>query len=101
MNSQLQSVYRQLQKQVISKYTSVNGNKLWENTLTELFRDAEGDQQKINLCKKNATDTLTFIENRSKYSELIKKYSRKLERGEQIKRTANYVGLELPKSSNH
>ncbi|OMJ25216.1 putative ran guanine nucleotide release factor [Smittium culicis] len=76
-------------------FTKVNGNKAWENLLSSEFRAASQD---TTLAKKDAVLVLDFIKNRAKHTQISKKYSNVLSSDEQLKRTANLVGFQMPKT---
>ncbi|OMJ29401.1 hypothetical protein AYI69_g1099 [Smittium culicis] len=95
MNQSTTILYRQLLKNIRSQFTKVNGNKAWENLLSSEFR---APSNASNLAKMNANLVLDFIINRSKHAQISKKYSNILSSEEQLKRTANLVGFQMPKT---
>ncbi|KAJ1938743.1 hypothetical protein DL89DRAFT_269071, partial [Linderina pennispora] len=83
-------IYRQLLREVNKQFTSVSQNRFWATQL-RLKWSATPDLQK-------AQTVLTYLTNNRRYKELLDEFQPKMPESDRITKTANRVGLEIPKS---
>ncbi|KAJ1920619.1 hypothetical protein H4219_001177 [Mycoemilia scoparia] len=92
-------LYRNLYRQINNQFTSVNGNLMWKNQLQSAFRAASAKTEAERASAlRDARDTLNFLTSTKKYQDLYSEFNPKMSDEDRIKRSANRVGLGLPKT---
>ncbi|TPX71091.1 hypothetical protein SpCBS45565_g01300 [Spizellomyces sp. 'palustris'] len=99
--SDILSTYRGILREVSKQYTHRNKNRVWHNEVVARFRAGAtlSDPVTIEESVKDARNILTFMRSNREHRNLVERYwpATGLSNEEKLTRTANTVGLSLPK----
>ncbi|KAI8817200.1 uncharacterized protein EV422DRAFT_542855 [Fimicolochytrium jonesii] len=99
--SEVLSVFRGMLREVSKQYTRRNNNKLWHNEVVTKFRAgaAERDPSVVATNVGHAKNVYAFMRSNRSHREMVERYwpISGLTEEEKLTRTANTVGLSLPK----
>ncbi|KAJ3296245.1 hypothetical protein HK104_001810 [Borealophlyctis nickersoniae] len=101
LRSETLSTFRGILREISKQYTRVNNNRVWHKTAVDAFRtgaNSTGDAAERALA--DAKDVLTYMRSSRVHREMMEQYwpTKGLSQEELLRRTANTVGLSLPKT---
>ncbi|KAI9017526.1 hypothetical protein BC832DRAFT_521788, partial [Gaertneriomyces semiglobifer] len=95
------STFRGILREVSKQYTPRNNNRLWHNEVVSQFRAGSTltDENAIRQKLMDAQNVLIFMRSNREHRDLMDRYwpTTGLSNEEKLTRTANTVGLSLPK----
>ncbi|KAI9093016.1 hypothetical protein DFS34DRAFT_631287 [Phlyctochytrium arcticum] len=99
--SEVLGLYRGILREIGKQFTIRNGNRVWHTEAVRKFRNGAQltHPNQIQESLMDARNILHFLQSNRTHRELIERYwpSHNLTGDERLTRTANTVGLQLPK----
>ncbi|KAL7753948.1 hypothetical protein RI367_000881 [Sorochytrium milnesiophthora] len=95
---EMRALYRGLLREVDRQFTKKNNNKTWRQYLRRRFEEgAAGTQTTPQALQLEAENALLFLQSNRKHHELLEFYFPTMREDERVTRTANRVGLQMPR----
>ncbi|KAJ3405610.1 hypothetical protein HDU80_001089 [Chytriomyces hyalinus] len=95
------STYRGILRQISQQYSHRNGTMLWHSATVAEYRkhSIDMDPASVAVAQLNALNLLSYLSSRREHKRLIEEYwpASTLTPAEKNTRTANFVGLSMPR----